>query len=106
MKKLIIPKSEYTSSEDGNFDGFVVYDLELGSISESYEIEHASSRGIFSGCWYDASMPARSLVFDGKITTILSQSVISTDLATGAKEWNMSLAEDVNKTQCHPYFMW
>ena len=70
-KKLIIPNSKFTSSSDGNFDGFVVYDIELGNISEAYEIEHASSRDIWSGCWYDASMPARSLVFDGEITTIL-----------------------------------
>jgi len=103
-QKLIIPNSKFTSSSDGNFDGFVVYDIELGNISEAYEIEHASSRDIWSGCWYDASMPARSLVFDGEITTILSHSVIGTDLATGEKEWNVSLAEDVNKTQCHPYF--
>jgi len=104
-QKLIIPKSKYTTSSEGNFDGFVVYDIDLGDISEAYEIEHASSRAIWSGCWYDASMPARSLVFDGKITTVLSHSVIGTDLTTGEKEWNVSLAEGVNKTQCHPYFM-
>jgi len=104
-QKLIIPKSKYTASSEGNFDGFVVYDIELGNISEAYEIEHASSRAIWSGCWYGASMPARSLVFDGKITTVLSHSVIGTDLTTGEKEWNVSLAEGVNKTQCHPYFI-
>ena len=38
------------------------------------------------------------------IEMIQSHSVIGTDLATGEKEWNVSLAEDVNKTQCHPYF--
>jgi len=103
-KKLIIPKSEYTSSEKGNFDGFVVYDINAVNISRSYEIQHASSYHIYRGCWYGAYMPARSFVFQSKLTTILSHSVISTDLDTGAKLWNFTLDDGLDKTDCSPYF--
>merc|ERR1711862_56642 len=71
-QKLIIPKSEYSWSSNNNFDGFVVYDIALSNITSSYSIQHASSYDIFNGCWYSASMPARSLVFQSKLTTILS----------------------------------
>jgi len=103
-QKLILPKSEWSESERDNFDGFVVYDVGLGKIDPAYEIQHAQSRDMFYGCWYNAYMPARSLVFQSKLTTILSHSVISTDLADGAQLWNMSLDEGLNNTECSPYF--
>jgi hypothetical protein len=101
-KKLILPKSEYTYTEAGNFDGFVVYDITLDKIEASYNIQHASSYDMYYGCWYSAYMPARSLVFQSKLTTILSHSVISTDLDTGNKLWNLTL-EGLNDTVCSPY---
>jgi len=103
-QKLIIPKSEYSWTSDNNFDGFVVYDISLSSITSNFVIQHASSYDIFSGCWYGASMPARSLVFQSKLTTILSHGVISSDLYTGVQEWNVSLDERLSKTECFPYF--
>eukprot|EP00571_Detonula_confervacea_P009424 CAMPEP_0172328374 /NCGR_PEP_ID=MMETSP1058-20130122/60317_1 /TAXON_ID=83371 /ORGANISM="Detonula confervacea, Strain CCMP 353" /LENGTH=1083 /DNA_ID=CAMNT_0013045487 /DNA_START=93 /DNA_END=3345 /DNA_ORIENTATION=+ len=104
-KKLILPKSEYTGSEDGNFDGFVVYDIDVDEITPSYDIQHASSYRIYRGCWYGAYMPARSFVFQSKLTTILSHSVISTDLETGEKLWNFTLDEGLDNTDCSPYFI-
>ncbi|KAL3822484.1 hypothetical protein ACHAXA_002502 [Cyclostephanos tholiformis] len=101
-EKLILPKTEWTSTEAGNFDGFVVYDITLNKIEASYSIQHASSYDMYSGCWYSAYMPARSLVFQSKLTTILSHSVISTDLETGDKLWNLTL-EGLNNTVCSPY---
>jgi len=101
-KKLILPKSEYTYTEAGNFDGFVVYDITLDKIEASYNIQHASSYDMYYGCWYSAYMPARSLVFQSKLTTILSHSVISTDLNTGNKLWNLTL-EGLDDTVCSPY---
>lgn len=103
-KKLILPKREYTGSEEGNFDGFVVYDINVDDITPSYEIQHASSYNIYRGCWYGASMPARSFVFQSKLTTILSHSVKSTDLETGENLWNFTLDEGLNNTACSPYF--
>jgi len=36
-QKLILPKREYTYSAEGNFDGFVVYDVSLTGITPSHE---------------------------------------------------------------------
>ena len=104
-KKLILPKSEYTWSDSGNFDGFVVYNVGLVEVTPSYEIEHANSYDMYHGCWYNAYMPARSFVFQSKLTTILSHSVISTDLENGDKLWNMSLDEGLENTACSSYFI-
>jgi DNA excision repair protein ERCC-4 len=105
-QKLIVPLSEYTYTENGNFDGFVVYDVTIDEIKPSYNISHASSAAIFSGCWYNAYMSPRSLVFKSKVTTILSHTVISTDLYDGTKEWELNLDEGLNKTEtdCWSYF--
>lgn len=130
-QKLILPKSEYTWRSDGNFDGFVVYDVNLTAITPRYQskfmhsscffcelqttpylisclpllVSHASSNDIFNGCWYDAYMPPRSLVFKSKVTTILSHTVISTDLETGTEEWTLNLDDGVNNTICGRYFV-
>ncbi|KAL7522694.1 hypothetical protein ACHAWX_007636, partial [Stephanocyclus meneghinianus] len=107
-QKLILPKSEYTWTSDGNFDGFVVYDVAVDEIKPSYNISHASSADIYGGCWYNAYMPPRSLVFKSKVTTILSHTVISTDLESGVEEWKLNLDEDLNKTKddCWSYFIY
>merc|ERR1719203_1541707 len=104
-RKLVLPKSKWPGGGRDNFDGFAVYDVRLGDVAPAHEIRHARSRDMFRGCWYDAYMPARSLVFQSKLTTILSHSVISTDLADGVQLWNMSLDEGLNNTnECAPYF--
>lgn len=103
-QKLILPKSEWRWSSSGNFDGFAVYDVSVDEIAPTYEIQHASSYDMYYHCWYNAYMPARSFVFQSKLTTILSHSVISTDLETGEGLWNMSLDEGLNNTRCAPYF--
>jgi len=103
-QKLIVPKNEYTYTDNDNFDGFVVYDIALGSITESFDIEHASSYDMYHGCWYDAHMPPRSFVFQSKLTTILSHSVISTNLAGGEQLWSLNLDEGLNNTVCSSYF--
>jgi uncharacterized secreted protein with C-terminal beta-propeller domain len=36
-QKLILPKSEYTWTSEGNFDGFVVYNVSADAITQSYE---------------------------------------------------------------------
>jgi DNA excision repair protein ERCC-4 len=105
-QKLILPKSEYTWTSSGNFDGFVVYDISANDISQSYNISHASSSDIYRGCWYSAYLPPRSLVFKSKVTTLLSHSVISTDLDTGNEEWRVNLDKELNvTTNCRPYFI-
>jgi len=106
-QKLILPKSEYNYGAEGNFDGFVVYNITLDSITSSFEIQHASNDEIRFGCWYSAYMPPRSLVFKSKVMTILSHTVKSTDLYDGDEEWKLNLddALGLNETECQPYFM-
>lgn len=80
-----------------------MYDITLKSIQPSYSIQHASSYDMYNGCWYSAYLPPRSFVFQSKLTTILSHSVISTDLENGNRLWNLTL-EGLNDTVCSPYF--
>ena len=50
-------------------------------------------------------MAPRSLVFKSKITTILSHTVLSSDLEDGALQWEVNLDEGLNKTDCGSYFI-
>lgn len=106
-RKLIIPKEVYSwTGADGNFDGFIVYDVNVtGSepIETSYEISHVLSEDISSTCNTSAIMPARSFVFESKLTTILSHSVIVTDLETGANLWTYNLEDRSNSINCLNY---
>ena len=91
---------------EGNFDGFVVYDIGPNKVEPSHKISHAESNDIWGRggyCWYNAYMPARSFVFNSKLTTVLSHSVKSTDLYSGEDLWNITL-DGLNNTQCAPYF--
>jgi hypothetical protein len=98
-QKLILPKTKYSWTDAGNFDRFVVYDITLDEIAPSYNIQHASSYDMHYGCWYSAYMPANSLVLQSKLTNILSHSVMSTDLDTGKKLWNLTL-QVLDNTLC------
>ncbi|KAL7457352.1 hypothetical protein ACHAWC_008907 [Mediolabrus comicus] len=103
---LIIPKSDWTFTPDGNFDGFVVYSVNRTHIAPVYEIQHADSQSIYRGCWYNAWLSPRSLVFQSKLTTMLSHSVVSTDLQTGDEMGRVNLDEKLNNTDCHSYYYW
>jgi len=101
---LIIPKSEWTWTENGNFDGFVVYSINSTHITPVHEIQHADSQSIYRGCWYNAYLRPRSLVFQSKLTTLLSHSVLGTDLETGDTLFDLNLDKALNNTECHGYF--
>ena len=83
--------------------GFGVYNVYLGRIASSYEVRHADSWLIYGWCGYNARMSARSLMLQSQMTSILSHSVISTDLATGSRNWNVSLDEGLDKSECRGY---
>jgi hypothetical protein len=136
---LIIPKSEWTWTENGNFDGFVVYSVNATHITPVHEsklrlrrlfcfcmvrhcsqffvrlhlshsfvflVQHVDSQSMYRGCWYNAYLQPRSLVFQSKLTTLLSHSVLSTDLETGDTLWDLNLDVALNNTECHGYFGW
>jgi len=99
---LIIPVQVYAAypETEGNFDGFIAYDISRGGISERGQISHVDSDQ-FYGCYSNAYLPERSLVFDGKVTTLKGHSVISTDLDTFVKQWELQLDDGVVVEQCH-----
>lgn len=103
---LIIPKSVWTWTEIGNFDGFVVYSVNSTHITPVHEIQHADSQSMYGGCWYNAYLQPRSLVLQSKLTTFLSHSVLSTDLETGDTLWDLNFDKTLNNTEeCHDYFV-
>jgi len=70
-----------------------------------YIVSHASSVDIYGGCWYNAYMAPRSLVFKSKVMTILSHTVLSTDLDDGTLEWELNLdGDNKTKNECWGYF--
>ena len=97
---LIIPVQVYAPypSTDGNFDGFITYDVSRQGISLRGEIPHVESNQ-FYGCYSNAYLPQRSLVFNGNVTTLKGHSVISTDLDTFKKTWELQLDDGVDKGQ-------
>jgi len=85
---------------DGNFDGFLAYDVSAqNGISERLKVTHVESQD-FYGCYYPAYLPERSLVFNGNLTTIKGHSVISTDLDTGDRRWELKMPKPVVQEEC------
>ena len=84
-----------------------MYSIASDKIEPIYEVQHSNSYDMRYGCWYNAYMPARSFVFQSKLTTILTHTVKSTDLETGKELWNMTLGEGLaDENNCGPYFWW
>ena len=105
---MIIPKQLYTYYENYtdtgmNFDGFLVYDINGTDITPIYDIRHMLSEDVFNGCNNKADLPARSFLFDSKLTTFSSHTVISTDLETGEHLWTYNLENRSNTIDCEPY---
>jgi hypothetical protein len=103
-KKFLIPKTEsdYTGP-DNNFDGFAVYGINVTDIEPIYEIRHILSDDVYNYCINTAYLPARSFVFESKLTTMLSHSVIGTDLETGDHLWTYNLEDGSNTIDCKSY---
>lgn len=98
---LIMPLQiySYNGAPQGNFDGFVAYDVSRKGISERITISHVESEQ-FYGCYYQAYLPERSFVFDGDVTTMKGHSVLSTDLDTGEKRWRLAMPKPADKEDC------
>lgn len=96
-KLLMLPLSIYWPSEE-YFDGFIVYDVdeEKEKFSKHLTISHMDES---STCWDDASLTSRSLVFDGKVTTTKQHTVLSHDLVTLEKLWELNLDNDRDSSE-------
>jgi len=92
-KLLILPLSTpYWNWGKDAFDGFVVYDVdESKDFEKKFEISHFDSGE--RACWGEDTLPSRSLVFNGDVTTLKGHKVYSTDLDTGDVRWDINLDE-------------
>ncbi len=93
-KLLILPLYIYSHKTYGYFDGFVVYDVDesQSSFSKRFEISHRDKDSEDkTTCWDSSVLPPRSLVFDGNVTTTKQHTVLSHDLLSGLKEWELNL---------------
>jgi len=68
----------------------------VNGISLSLTVSHVKASNMLSSyhCWYSATLPSRSLVFNGKLTTIKGHTVVSTSLATGDELWTYDVDEN------------
>lgn len=96
-KKLILPASYFTAgfySYENYFNGFIVYDIDvIEGITKSFQFSHMKEN-TYNLCWSNALLPARSLVFDGDLTTMKGHTVMSHDLETKVFRWEYNLDED------------
>jgi len=89
---LILPVSRW----DPRFDGFIVYDVPVAlekKIAVRFEISHVEEE--MNTCWSHSSLTARSMVFNGTVTTMKGHTVLSHALSTNEKEWIFNV--DVNR---------
>ena len=101
---LILPV--YSSSEGEYFDGFVVYDVKTtNEFSKQFEISHVTKQSLDS-CWDMAYLGERSMVFDGKVTTMKGHTVLSHDLNTQEREWKLNLDKDLKKSDSDDCGYW
>lgn len=105
-KKLILPVSNYGD----DFDGFYVYDVDPdfdASVEEGialdFEISHFDSESLWY-CFGRDYLPPRSLVFDGDLMTLKGHSILSHDLATEEKLFEIELDADSNASDCNGWF--
>jgi hypothetical protein len=96
-KKLIIPVSKSTEYSEV----FAVYDITKDSITLLFEVPISTSNGY--SCWYEASVPARSFVFQqSELTTIKGHNVITTNLQNGEKISELDLDVGLDYSVCDP----
>eukprot|EP00804_Cyclotella_cryptica_P004660 CCRYP_019470-RA/>CCRYP_019470-RA protein AED:0.07 eAED:0.07 QI:559/1/1/1/1/1/3/377/1074 len=98
--RLIIP----VSRSDGmlNYsDGFTVFDISKDSFTPALNVTHSTSA---SFCWYEASIPARSFVFQSELTTVKGHTAISTDIQSGSLISELDLDIGLNYSFCEPWY--
>jgi hypothetical protein len=103
---LILPASVYRS-KDGNFDGFLVFDAKVDGITPMYNVSHVKSSDMSNYCWYSAYLSPRSMVVDGKLTTMKGHTVQSHNLADGNYLWDFNMDKEVVAEEgddCYDYW--
>lgn len=98
-KLLILPVSTPWWNDDVEyFDGFVVYDVdETKDFEKKFSISHMDRKQAGGYCWSKNTLPSRSLVFNGDVTTLKGHNVYSHDLETGQYKWDLNLDDNRKK---------
>jgi len=92
------------TAPDG-FDGFRVYLIDpMEGISPYFSIEHGSG-DFYRGCWSNAFLQSRSLVFEGDLMTMKSHSILSHDLTDRLQDAEpIDLDDSLEEDKCSPYY--
>jgi Beta propeller domain len=101
MGKLIIPLSIYTENpQSQNFEGFTVFNIENGTITKDFDIDHSLEvkNDILCNRWFEW-LPERSFVFDGNVVTMKKHTIISTSLSSGETLWNIPIDGSLHDCQ-------
>jgi len=98
-KRLIIPVSRNDGIRNYN-DAFTVFDVSKDSFIPAFNVTHST---IDSFCWYEASIPARSFVFQSELTTVKGHTVLRTDLQSGRFISELDLDIGLNYSVCDPW---
>ena len=108
---LLIPMSirGYDNKRDP-FDGFTVYYVDptgTEPIRPRFSVSMVDDpSSIRYGCWYDAYLPARTLVFQGNATFVKGHSSVSYTLGdTQTQRWHHNFDDGKDKTTgCFSYW--
>ena len=102
---LILPVQQYGETM---FDGFVVYDVPVQidqRFGVSFKISHVDEN--MQSCWSHSSLTARSMVFNGRVTTLKGHTVLSHDLSDKDRQWLLNLDKDQDQTkECTSWMSW
>ncbi len=107
-KLLILPVSTNWWEDDVEyFDGFVVYDVdETKDFEKKFSISHVNGREAGGYCWSQNTLPSRSLVFNGDVTTLRGHKVYSHDLETEEYLWDINLDENRDEKNSNRCYGW
>ena len=97
-KKLIIPVSKSTEYSEV----FAVYDVTKDSITQAFEVTHSTTDSDLY-CNNEASIRARSFVFQSELTTVQGNTIITTELESGKKISELDLDVDFGYNVCTDY---
>jgi len=81
---LIMPMrlDVYNDSPEGNFDGFILFDVSREGITERFSIPHVDPVAFRSRCYSSNSLEDRSFVVNGDVTTMKGHSIRKYNLDT------------------------
>jgi hypothetical protein len=116
IDRLIMPVSIYNYQEPSkNFEGTMVFVVNADTIYEDCripdrkdqqggffggDVAFVADEGFYDSCVYCASLPRRSLLFDGNLTTLYSHFVTSTNMDSCEPLWSLDINDD-GSTCCY-----